>query len=105
MDKISKRRTLVEYILVIQVLLIHSAYAQVKLNDFMSEFKDFAAKTRKGKNLLYFENLDIDYEQFMKYHGLSDLKSEIFCYFISKNIGVNKTKRTSFKRLHKLKQG
>ena len=67
MDKISKRRNLVEYILVIQVLLIHSACAQVKHKDFMSEFNDFATKTRRGKNILYFENLDIDYDQFMKY--------------------------------------
>ena len=57
----------VGFILIMQLLLFYCECSQVKHKDFMSEFKDFAAKTRRGQNVLYFENLDIDYDQFMKY--------------------------------------
>ena len=58
----------VGFILIMQLLSFYCECSQVKHKDFMSEFKDFAAKTRGGgQNILYFENLDIDYDQFMKY--------------------------------------
>ena len=58
----------VGFILIMQLLSFYCECSQVKHKDFMSEFKDFAAKTRRGQNILYFENLDIDYDMFMKYN-------------------------------------
>ena len=56
---------MVEYILIFEILPFYCE--QVKHKDFVWEFEDFAAKTRLSKNILSFENQNINYEHFIKY--------------------------------------